>query len=216
MKPAEMMELLSQLDMERTGAEGDDARSLRAQLEYLQGDTEAAFRWADDYPAAVPDRLLNWLQDPHLVKASLLRRKGNRSRSAGRAGHPGCPERDHRAQLLHAAADRDPRSAGGGAREAGEEALPHSPRSSKRWNRAVRAAIFVSSSTWARSCRPCCCAWPAGALHLRPSAASWPRFPSRSRRSSRPRVSEPALPTPASSNLSPNASWTSSCCCASA
>ena len=72
----EMMELLSQLDMERTGAEGDDACSLRAQLEYLQGDTGGAFRWADEYPAAVPDRLLNWLQDPHLVKASLLVARG--------------------------------------------------------------------------------------------------------------------------------------------
>ena len=75
-KAWEMLELLSGLDMERTGAEGDDARSLRAQLEYLQGDTEAAFRWADSYPAAVPDRLINWLQDPHLVKASLLIARG--------------------------------------------------------------------------------------------------------------------------------------------
>ena len=48
-----VMELLSQLDLERLGQEGDDARSLRAQLAYLQGDTETALRWADAYAAPV-------------------------------------------------------------------------------------------------------------------------------------------------------------------
>ena len=65
----QMMELLSQLDLDRMGQEGDDARSLRAQLAYLQGDAETAFRWADAYTTPVPDRLLTWLQDPHLAKA---------------------------------------------------------------------------------------------------------------------------------------------------
>ncbi len=71
-----IMELLSQLDLERLGQEGDDARSLRAQLEYLQGDTETAFRWADAYTAPAPDRLLTWLQDPHLAKAHILLARG--------------------------------------------------------------------------------------------------------------------------------------------
>jgi LuxR family maltose regulon positive regulatory protein len=70
------IELLSQLDLERTGREGDDARSLRAQLAYLQGDTELAFRWADAYADPAPDRLLNWLQDPHLAKAQILLARG--------------------------------------------------------------------------------------------------------------------------------------------
>ena len=35
----QIMGLLSQLDLERLGQEGDDARSLRAQLAYLQGDS---------------------------------------------------------------------------------------------------------------------------------------------------------------------------------
>lgn len=73
---SEMMELLSELDWERTGQEGDDASSLRAQIAYLREDTEAAFRWADAYPPAVPDRLLNWFQDPHLAKAALLVARG--------------------------------------------------------------------------------------------------------------------------------------------
>ncbi len=72
----EMLELLSQLDMERTGVVGDDARSLQAQLEYSQGNAEAAFRWADAYSSPVPDRLINFIQDPHLAKASLLIARG--------------------------------------------------------------------------------------------------------------------------------------------
>jgi hypothetical protein len=49
------MALLSQLDLERLGQESDDALSLRAQLAYLQGDTEAAFRWADAYTILAPE-----------------------------------------------------------------------------------------------------------------------------------------------------------------
>ena len=71
-----IMQLLSQLDLERLGQEGDDVRSLRAQLAYRQGDTETAFRWADAYTDPVPDRLLTWLQDPHLAKAHILLARG--------------------------------------------------------------------------------------------------------------------------------------------
>jgi LuxR family transcriptional regulator, maltose regulon positive regulatory protein len=71
-----IMELLSQLDVERMGQEADDARSLRAQLAYRQGDTEAAFRWADADATPAPDRLLTWLQDPHLAKAQILLARG--------------------------------------------------------------------------------------------------------------------------------------------
>ena len=68
--------VLSQLDLDRFGQEGDDARSLRAQLAYWEGDTEKALRWADAYTTPVPDRLLTWLQDPHLAKAQLLLARG--------------------------------------------------------------------------------------------------------------------------------------------
>jgi LuxR family maltose regulon positive regulatory protein len=70
------MGLLSQLDQDRLGQEGDDARSLRAELAYWQGDPEKAFRWADAYTVPVPDRLANFLQDPHLAKAHLLLARG--------------------------------------------------------------------------------------------------------------------------------------------
>ena len=72
----QMVELLGQFDLDRTGQEGDAARSLRAQLECLQGDAEKAFRWADAYEAPAPDRLLTWLQDPHLAKAQILLARG--------------------------------------------------------------------------------------------------------------------------------------------
>ncbi len=72
----QMLELLSQLDLDRLGKESDDVRSLRAQLEYWQGNTERAFRWADTYTAPVPERLLTFLQDPHLEKAYVLLARG--------------------------------------------------------------------------------------------------------------------------------------------
>jgi LuxR family maltose regulon positive regulatory protein len=71
-----VMELLSQFDLDRTGQEGDDARSLRAQLAHLQGDTETAYRWADAYAAPVVGRSLLWLQDPHMAKARILLARG--------------------------------------------------------------------------------------------------------------------------------------------
>ncbi len=117
----EMLELLSQLDMERTGVVGDDARSLQAQLEYSQGNAEAAFRWADAYSSPVPDRLINFIQDPHLAKASSAHRTGCRRRPRSQPGHPRCAERNHRTQLLHAAADRHPRCAGGGVGTTGQK-----------------------------------------------------------------------------------------------
>jgi LuxR family maltose regulon positive regulatory protein len=71
-----VMELLSQFDLDRLGQEGDDARSLRAQLAYLQGDPETAYSWADAYAAPVLGRSLLWLQDPHMAKARILLARG--------------------------------------------------------------------------------------------------------------------------------------------
>ena len=71
-----VMELLSQFDLDRLGQDGDDARSLRAQLAHLQGDTETAYRWADAYADPVVGRSLLWLQDPHLAKARILLARG--------------------------------------------------------------------------------------------------------------------------------------------
>jgi LuxR family maltose regulon positive regulatory protein len=70
------MDLLSQFDLDRLGQDSDDVRSLAAQLAYVQGDSEAAFRWADAYEAPVVGRSLFWLQAPHLAKARILLARG--------------------------------------------------------------------------------------------------------------------------------------------
>ncbi len=71
-----VLDLLSQFDFDRLGQDGEDVRSLRALLEYLQGDTEPAFRWADDFAAPVAVRSLLWLQSPHVAKAQILLERG--------------------------------------------------------------------------------------------------------------------------------------------
>ncbi len=71
-----VMELLGQFDLDRLGQDGDDARSLRAELQYLQGDSESALRWADGFAVPVLGRSLLWLQDPHLAKARILLARG--------------------------------------------------------------------------------------------------------------------------------------------
>lgn len=71
-----ILELSSQYDLERAGREGDDVQSLRAQLEHLEGNRERAYRWADAFVTPVPDRLLTWLQDPHIVKVRILLARG--------------------------------------------------------------------------------------------------------------------------------------------
>ena len=76
LQPGRSWSLLSQLDLNRIGQEGDDARSLRAQLQNLQGDPESAFRWADGYAAPVIGQSLLWLQNPHLAKAQILLERG--------------------------------------------------------------------------------------------------------------------------------------------
>lgn len=72
-------------ELERAGQERDDVRSLRGQLEYLQGDAEKALRWADSYSTPAPDRLQTWLQDPHWAKARIPPGKRHGGRCAGGA-----------------------------------------------------------------------------------------------------------------------------------
>jgi LuxR family maltose regulon positive regulatory protein len=71
-----VMELLRQFDLDRLGQDGDDARSLRAQLATIQGDGELALRWARGYAAPAAGRSLLWLQDPHLAKVRILLARG--------------------------------------------------------------------------------------------------------------------------------------------
>ena len=214
-----IMELLSQLDLERLGQEGDDARSLRAQLAYRQGDTEAAFRWADAYTAPAPDRLLNWLQDPHLAKAQILLARGT--------------DADVQSALdildaLHEIAQRtfsvrfqieilalralalETQGKAGDALAALQQAVDLA-----RPGGIIRAFVDLGPPMQTMLLGLAKQGFAKKALP-RPFAASWPRSLSLARRS-RPVMPDPGftLPTPGSSNPSPTASWRSWCCCAS-
>lgn len=65
-------ETLSQFDLDLTGHETEETRSLRARLLLQQGDVAAACRWADAFNQPMPDRPLIWLQHPHITKARIL------------------------------------------------------------------------------------------------------------------------------------------------
>ncbi len=67
---------LSQFDLELTGHESGETRSLRARLLLLQGDLASAGRWADAFSAPLPDHPLIWLQHPHVTKACVLLARG--------------------------------------------------------------------------------------------------------------------------------------------
>jgi LuxR family maltose regulon positive regulatory protein len=68
----QVLEILSQFQMEQGGREEDGVRSLRAGLMLDQGDRESAFRWADAFTASVPDRPLMWAEVPHITRARIL------------------------------------------------------------------------------------------------------------------------------------------------
>jgi LuxR family maltose regulon positive regulatory protein len=69
----EAMDQLSRIDFEYHGREMDDTASARARLMLMQGNLEAAERWADAY-TVLPDNesLVVWLEQPHLTRATIL------------------------------------------------------------------------------------------------------------------------------------------------
>lgn len=71
-KALEMLDLLSQIDLERMGAEIDRTRSLRARLKLLEGDLESAMSWADGFIAPPSNQPLTWLETPHLTLVRIL------------------------------------------------------------------------------------------------------------------------------------------------
>ena len=179
----------------------------RAQLEYLQGDTESAFCWADGYTAPVQGRSLLWLQNPHLAKAQILLARGSDADVRSALGILDVlleiAERTFsvRSQIevlvLRALAlDRLGRPADGLAalQKAVELARPGG---------FVRVFVDLGSPM-----RTMFSALPGEALPLRLFAESWPRSPSR-RSKARPASPKSALPTPVSSNPFHTANWRS-------
>jgi LuxR family maltose regulon positive regulatory protein len=72
----EMVQFLSQLDLDQMGHEGDETRALRARLWLMRGELESAAGWANDFGAPVPDQAWPWHDPPHLIKARILLARG--------------------------------------------------------------------------------------------------------------------------------------------
>ena len=72
----EMLQFLSQLDLEQTGREGDETGALRARLWLMRGDIASAGRWADNFAEPVPDQPWIWQDPPHWIKAWILVTRG--------------------------------------------------------------------------------------------------------------------------------------------
>jgi LuxR family transcriptional regulator, maltose regulon positive regulatory protein len=68
----QMVESISQFDLELRGSEDNRTRSLRARLMLLQGDLEGAGRWADAFTDLPPDQPLMWLEEPQVTRARVL------------------------------------------------------------------------------------------------------------------------------------------------
>jgi LuxR family maltose regulon positive regulatory protein len=72
----QVMENLSQFDMEQSGREDDRTHSLRARLMLLQGNMEGASQWVDTFTDPPPDVPIIWLEEPHITRARILIARG--------------------------------------------------------------------------------------------------------------------------------------------
>ena len=73
----QMVELISQFDLELKGSEDNRTRSLRARLHLLQGDLEDASRWVDTFSDPPPDKPFLWLEEPQVTRARVLLVRGD-------------------------------------------------------------------------------------------------------------------------------------------
>ena len=72
----QLVESISQFDLEQRGSEDERTRSLRARCQLLQGDLESAGRWADTFSDPPPDQPLLWLEEPQMTRARVLVARG--------------------------------------------------------------------------------------------------------------------------------------------
>jgi hypothetical protein len=71
-----MLELISQVDLDNKGIEGDRARSLYARLLISQGNLEDAGNWVDTLTDPPPDNPLMWLEEPQVTRVRVLVARG--------------------------------------------------------------------------------------------------------------------------------------------
>jgi LuxR family maltose regulon positive regulatory protein len=72
----QLVDSISQFDLEQTGSEDIRTSSLRARLKLLQGDLEGAGNWADTFTDPPPDMALMWLEEPQVTRARILIGRG--------------------------------------------------------------------------------------------------------------------------------------------
>jgi LuxR family maltose regulon positive regulatory protein len=72
----QMVESISQFDLEQRGSEETRTRSLRARLLLMQGELERAGRWADTITDPPPDQPLMWLEEPQVTRVRVLIARG--------------------------------------------------------------------------------------------------------------------------------------------
>jgi LuxR family maltose regulon positive regulatory protein len=72
----QIVESISQFDLEQRGSEDRRTRSLRARLFLMQGDLERAGRWVDTLTDPPPDQPLLWLEEPQITRVRVLVARG--------------------------------------------------------------------------------------------------------------------------------------------
>jgi LuxR family maltose regulon positive regulatory protein len=75
-KAWQMVESISQYDLEQRGSEETRTRSLRARLLLMQGDLERAGQWVDTLTEPPPDQPLMWLEEPQVTRVRVLVTRG--------------------------------------------------------------------------------------------------------------------------------------------
>ena len=72
----QLLEKVSQYDLEQRAGEDERTRSLHARLQLLQGDVEGAGQWADSFSSLPPDQPLIWLEEPQVTRIRVLLARG--------------------------------------------------------------------------------------------------------------------------------------------
>jgi LuxR family transcriptional regulator, maltose regulon positive regulatory protein len=68
----QMVETISQFDLEQSGSVDNRTQSLRTRIMLLQGDLERAGNWLHSLPDQVPDQPFMWLEEPNVTRAHIL------------------------------------------------------------------------------------------------------------------------------------------------
>ena len=154
-KAWQMVESISQFDLEQSGSEDNRTRSLRARLMLMQGDLEGARQWVDTFTGPPPDQPLIWLEEPQVTRARVLVARGTQA---------GLVQAQQILDVLDEIVDRTHNTRykieilalRALALETQGTTAQRMRCSSRRSSWLIRGASCGCSSTWANPCRRCC------------------------------------------------------------